>query len=44
MFALDVSNSMKALDFKDQRSMYSRLDASKHMISQYVSENNENRY
>ena len=44
MFALDVSNSMKALDFEDQRSMYSRLDASKLMISQYVSKNNENRY
>lgn len=44
MFALDVSNSMKALDFSQNWKVYSRLNASKYMISKYVWENPENRY
>ena len=44
MFALDVSNSMKAFDFKDWGNMYSRLDAAKYMIRDYVVKNNQNRY
>lgn len=44
VFVLDVSKSMNVLDYNDSNYMYSRLDITKNMISNYVAKNTENRY
>lgn len=44
VFVLDVSKSMNALDFEDSKYNISRLDFSKKLISDYISNNTENRY
>lgn len=44
VFVLDVSKSMKALDFEENWESYSRLSASKKFISDFVIKNPWNRY
>lgn len=44
VFVLDVSKSMKALDYSEKRSLYSRLTASKQFISLFISQNPWNKY
>lgn len=44
VFVLDVSKSMNVLDYKDWKYVYSRLDAAKSMISNYVGKHSENRF
>nr|MDD3720461.1 VWA domain-containing protein [Candidatus Gracilibacteria bacterium] len=44
VFVLDVSKSMKALDFSNNNETYSRLSAAKKFISDFVIKNPGNRY
>lgn len=44
VFVLDVSKSMKALDFSNNNETYSRLSAAKKFISDFVIKNPWNRY
>lgn len=44
IFVLDVSKSMNVADIKDSDYYYTRLDAAKKAISEFVSKNKENRY
>lgn len=44
VFVLDVSKSMKALDFQEDNTIFSRLVASKHFIENFVSKNTQNKY
>ncbi|MDR2640906.1 MAG: hypothetical protein LBC61_06525 [Candidatus Peribacteria bacterium] len=44
IFALDVSKSMNVIDIFSNNSSYSRLEFAKGAISDFVSNNLENRY
>lgn len=44
IFVVDVSQSMRALDFSDGRKNIDRLEMSKRMIRKFVEEHPENRY
>lgn len=44
MFVLDVSKSMNAYDMKDWRSLYSRLDSAKKVISNFVVNHKSDRF
>lgn len=44
VFVLDVSKSMKALDFSQNNTLYSRLQASKNFISNFISKYIWNKY
>lgn len=44
VFVLDVSKSMNALDYKDWNYDISRLDFSKNLIWEYITNNPQNRY
>ncbi len=44
VFVLDISKSMNALDFWEGNELFSRLDFSKILISEYIYNNSQNRY
>ncbi len=44
VFVLDVSKSMNALDFSENRSLYSRLTVSKEFIADFIWQNPWNKY
>jgi len=44
LFTLDVSKSMNALDFSDNRQYISRLDAAKYLIKNFVSKRKNDRF
>jgi Mg-chelatase subunit ChlD len=44
IIVLDVSKSMNALDFEDSNNYYSRIDAAKLLVKNYVTNNPQNRY
>lgn len=44
VFALDVSKSMNALDFSDQKQYISRLDAAKYLIENFVNKRKDDRF
>ena len=44
VFVIDVSKSMNALDFKKGNSLYSRLDATKSLIANFVASHSEDRF
>ncbi len=43
VFAVDVSKSMKALDFSNKRQLISRLDATKYLIENFISKRKSDR-
>jgi len=43
VFAVDVSKSMKALDFSQGQNMISRLDATKHTIEEFIAKRESDR-